>query len=43
VKNELTSDFKNTTRVTETLNAKKLSKALQMQKDEMNVEFERRE
>jgi hypothetical protein len=40
VKDELTLEFKEATRVVETLNTKKLNKALQMKKDEMNSEFE---
>jgi hypothetical protein len=42
VKDKLTSEFKKTTKVVDSLNTEKLNKALQTQRDEMNVEFERR-
>jgi hypothetical protein len=42
VKENLTLESKEATRVAVTLHAENLNKALQMQKDKMNVEFERR-
>jgi hypothetical protein len=42
VKDKLTVEFEEATRVVATLNTENLNTALQMQKDEMNAEYERR-
>jgi len=42
VKYVLTLEFEKTMKVEDILNAEKLNKSLQMQRDDMNVEFKRR-
>jgi len=42
VKDKLIAEFEEATRVVATINTKNLNKSLQMKKDEMNTEYERR-